>query len=856
MTVTKSNLLSKNEIDDFNMTSSFRRCGKCGNNCLLTINKFSTDEEFISGNRCERGLGIEKAKEEKEPNLYKYKYKRTFEYKPLSENEAKRGVIGIPRVLNMYENYPFWFTLLTNLGFSVKLSTASSKKLYESGIETIPSESACYPAKLVHGHIMWLINKGIKTIFYPCISYEKREFEDAQNHYNCPMVTSYPEVIKNNVDELKIRNINFIQPFLSLDDDKKLAKRIVDEFKVYNVTLDEAKKAVELASLERENYKKDIQNKGKEVIEYLRKTNKKGIVLCGRPYHIDPEINHGIPDIITSFGMAVLTEDSISHLSVLKDKLRVVDQWMYHSRLYRAATFVADEPCLEIIQLNSFGCGLDAVTTDQVNDIISSRGKIYTVLKIDEGNNLGAARIRIRSLKAAIEERERKNYKPIIEKIEYKNPVFTKEMRKKHTILAPQMSPIHFNLIETATRASGYNLEVLPSMDMKAVDEGLKYVNNDACYPSIIVVGQIIEALKSGKYDVNNTSVIITQTGGGCRATNYVGFLKMGLKHAGFEQVPVISLNAVGLEKQPGFKITPRLVNRALMALVYGDLFMRVLYRIRPYEKIKGSANSLYEKWNKEAKENIKSGSKREFNRNVKEIIREFDNLELLNIKKPRVGVVGEILVKFHPTANNDIVGTLEREGAEAVVPDLLDFFFYSALDSEFKYKYLAKSRMDKNINAIAIEYMESYRKVMKKELKKSNRFSGPKHIKELASMASPILSLGNQTGEGWFLTAEMIELIESGASNIVCLQPFACLPNHVTGKGMIKTLKEKYPSSNIVAIDYDPGASNVNQLNRIKLMLSVAFKNLENEQINSKDIEIKNEQIELDDSILTTNNA
>ena len=826
----KSSLLPRHKIDEFEMESSFKRCGKCGNNCLLTINKFSTDEEFISGNRCERGLGIDKPKEDKLPNLYDYKNKRTFNYKPLKEEDAKRGVIGIPRVLNMYENYPFWFTLLTSLGFSVKLSAPSSKQIYELGIETIPSESACYPAKLAHGHVINLINRGIKNIFYPCISYEKNEFKDAQNNYNCPMVISYPEAIKNNMDELKSNNINFMEPFLSLNDDKELANRLVDEFKMFNVTLNEAKIAVNKASIEREAYKKDIQQKGEEVIDYLRKNNKKGIVLSGRPYHIDPEINHGIPDIISSFDMAVLTEDSVSHLGILKDKLRVVDQWMYHSRLYRAAAFVADEACVDIIQLNSFGCGLDAVTTDQVNEIISSTGKIYTVLKIDEGNNLGAAKIRIRSLKAAMDERERKNYKPVEEKIVYKNPVFTPEMRKTHTILCPQMSPIHFDLVEIAARAAGYNIDVLPSMDMKAVDEGLKYVNNDACYPSIIVVGQMIEALKSGKYDVNNTSVIMSQTGGGCRATNYIGFLKMALKQAGFEQVPVISLNAVGLEEQPGFKITAKLLHKAIMALVYGDLFMRLLYRTRPYEKVKGSSNELHKKWNERAKSNLINGSKREFNKNIKEIINDFDNLPLLNIKKPKVGVVGEILVKFHPTANNDIVGILENEGAEAVVPDLLDFFFYSALDADFKAKFLAGSKMSKNLCNMAIMYMETYRKTMKKYLEKSNRFHKPKHIRELANMASPVLSLGNQTGEGWFLTAEMIELIESGASNIACLQPFACLPNHVTGKGMIKTLKERYPKSNIVAIDYDPGASNVNQLNRIKLMLSVAFKNLEEE--------------------------
>ncbi|OSA90417.1 UNVERIFIED_ORG: 2-hydroxyglutaryl-CoA dehydratase [Clostridium botulinum] len=833
----KSRILSKDKIDSFNMTSVFKRCGKCGNNCLLTVNKFSTDEEFISGNRCERALGVDKTKNDI-PNLYKYKYKRTFNYIPLKENEAKRGVIGIPRVLNMYENYPFWFKILTSLGFSVKLSPSSSKNIYEKGIETIPSESACYPAKLVHGHVMSLINSGVKTIFYPCIPYEKKEFGDSNNHYNCPMVTSYPEVIKNNVDELKNKNIKYISPFFSLDDEKELAKRIVHEFKEYNVTLKEAECAINLGVKEREAYKKDIQNKGEEILRYLEENNKYGIVLCGRPYHIDPEINHGIPDVINSYGMAVLTEDSVSHLGNLKNKLRVVDQWTYHSRLYRAAQVVAENDNLEIIQLNSFGCGLDAVTSDQVSEIISSKGKIYTLLKIDEGNNLGAAKIRIRSLKAAIEERVRKSYIPIEEKIEYNNPIFTKEMRKNHTILVPQMSPIHFKLIQEAARSSGYNVEVLPSIDAKAIDEGLKYVNNDACYPSIIVIGQMINALKSGKYDLNNTSVIISQTGGGCRATNYIGFLKMALKHAGFENIPVISLNAVGLEKQPGFKVNLKFLNKSLMALIYGDLFMRTLYRTRPYEKENGSANALYEKFNKKAEENIKTGSKKEFERNIKEIIEAFDKLPLLDIKKPRVGVVGEILVKFHPTANNDIVGILEREGAEAVVPDLLDFFLYSAYDDVFKYDYLGGSLKNKFISKFAIAYIERFRKSMKKHLDNSSRFTSPKHITELGNLASPIVSLGNQTGEGWFLTAEMIELIENDAENIVCMQPFACLPNHVTGKGMIKALKEKYPKSNIVAIDYDPGASNVNQLNRIKLMLSVAFKKMDEQIVLCKDIQ------------------
>ncbi|NLK74447.1 MAG: 2-hydroxyacyl-CoA dehydratase [Clostridiales bacterium] len=823
----RTSLLSPAVLEDFKMESSHKRCDKCTNQCLLTVNTFSYGESFVAGNRCDRGIGLDKQDKEKVPNLYDYKYRRTFGYRPLKEEDAYRGTIGIPRALNMFENYPFWFTLFTELGFRVLLSSKTDKKLYEKGLETIPSESACYPAKLVHGHIMDLIEKGVKTIFYPAVVYEKREYEDVINHYNCPIVTSYPELIRNNIDELKEKNIKLIIPFLSLDNEKVLVYRIMDEFKDYNLTFQEVKYAVEAAVREREGYKADMRKKGEEVLASLKKHNKKGIVLCGKPYHVDPGINHGISHLITSLGLAVLTEDSISHMKKLQHRLRVVDQWTYNSRLYRAATLVANEPLLEMIQLNSFGCGLDAVTSDQIAEILSSGGKMYTMLKIDEGDNLGAAKIRIRSLIAAAEDRERRAYQAEKEEISYVTPVFTKAMRKTHTILAPQMAPIHFELVQEAARCSGYQLEVLPAIDREAIDEGLRYVNNDACYPAIIMIGQLIKALKSGKYDLDNTSVIITQSGGGCRATNYMAFLKLGLRQAGFGHIPIISLNVVGLDPQPGFKLSLGMLNRCIMAIVYGDLLTKVLYRTRPYERFAGSSELLYEQWKNKAKENIRNGNRREFSNIIRGIVREFEQLELLNVEKPKVGIVGEILVKYHPTANNDIVSIIEQGGAEAVVPDLMDYFLYSTYNSRFKFKYLAGKKLTMRLCNIASSYINSYRKVVMEELSKSSRFHPPTPIDKLAEMASSVLSLGNQTGEGWLVTAEMLEFIEQGTKNIICVQPLACLPNHVAGKGMFKPVKDLYPEANIVPIDYDPGISNVNQLNRIKLMLSMAFKNI-----------------------------
>ena len=822
----ETTLSKKEDLERFNTEVKLRRCGGCGNNCLLTINQFSDGRQFVSGNRCERGNGGTKVKNDI-PNLYEYKYKRVFNYKALSTDEAVRGTVGIPRVLNMYENYPFWHTFFTKLKFRVVLSDRSSKKVYEKGIETIPSESACYPAKLVHGHIISLMEKNIDFIFYPCIPYEVKEQEGANNCYNCPMVTSYPEVIKNNIDLIREKGIKYMNPFLPYDDKTRLKERLFEEFSGFNIGKNEIEEAVDLAEKEQNAFREDMMQKGEEVLKYLKDTGKRGIVLSGRPYHIDPEINHGIPNVISEFNMAVLTEDSISHLAHVDRPLRVVDQWMYHSRLYAAASLVAKSDNLELIQLNSFGCGLDAVTTDQVQEILERYEKIYTVLKIDEGNNLGAIKIRIRSLKAAVEERDRNSFKATIKPMPKGRIIFTPEMRKKHTILSPQMSPIHFDILKEAINCCGYNLEVLPSVDKEAVEEGLKYVNNDACYPSIIVVGQFIHALKSGKYDLNNTSIVISQTGGGCRATNYIGFLRKALKEAGFENIPVISANFAGMESNPGIKYSFGIARRSMMALVFGDLFMNVLYRVRPYEKVKGSANELYNKWNEKVKDAIRKNNGSLYKKYIWEIVRDFDNLPITDVKKPRVGLVGEILVKFHPVANNNIVDIIEREGAEAVMPGLIGFILYCAYDNYFKYTHLSGSHKAKVISGIVIKYIEHYMKESNKALNESKRFEAPRNVYDLAKGASPIVSLGNQTGEGWLLTGEMVELIETGVPNIVCMQPFGCLPNHVTGKGMMKELKRRNKDANIVAIDYDPGASEVNQINRIKLMLSVAFKNL-----------------------------
>lgn len=979
VTHTASNIISGEDLDHLSMTSERDVCKLCQNHCKLTITTFQDGSRYVTGNRCERG-GDSKKQRSDRPNLYDYKYKRCFAYRRLTDKKATRGEIGIPRVLNMYENYPFWFTLLTSLGFKVMISGRSSHELFETGIESIASENICYPAKLVHGHVKWLLNKGIKTIFYPCVSYEENLVPDTDNHYNCPVVANYPVVIGANMPELREEGVRYMRPYFNMANHELMIDRIVEEFAWADVTREEAKTAVKAAYAENEVFKHDVQMEGLKALAYMKEHNCRGIVLAGRPYHIDPEVNHGIPETICALGMVVLSEDSICELQpgqklalseflaegeedprkknangfrhvgdrkVTKMPLRVTNQWAYHSRLYAAANFVASYPGLELVQLNSFGCGLDAITTDQVSEILADKADVYTMLKIDEVSNLGAAKIRLRSLKAAVEERERNHKRAVAASMPTKqdqpgnadavadakakldevkaqlkaaeaelkaaetaaikqagqggfrktgsaaptpgrqimldtvmkaNPKLTEAVKaasrraaengigesregkktahnsatmskyanripfgkdmKDYTIVAPQMSPIHFSLVESVIRSGGYKFDILKHASRDDVEIGLKYVNNDACYPAIMVIGQLVNAILEGKYDPDTTALAITQTGGMCRATNYFGLIRKALVDAGYPQIPVIAISTQGIEDNPGFKATPSLLHRAVKALVIGDLLMKCLYRVRPYEVTAGSADKLYETWDVIVRETLEhhgfSKTARKFigkgylpyQELVKEIVRSFDKLPLKDEpRKVRVGVVGEILVKYQPDANNHVVDVIESQDCEAVVPGIMEFMTTRPYIADWNEHYLGMGG-SKLGYALMRKGLDLYLNPVRKAIGLANgKFSQDLPMPELVKKAGEVTSVGVQAGEGWLLTAEILELIESGCPNVICAQPFACLPNHVTGRGMFGKIRRLHPEANIVSIDYDPGASEANQLNRIKLMISAAKK-------------------------------
>lgn len=817
----ETTLVNAKEIQAIKVKNTTARCGKCSNNCMLTINHFGNGKRFIAGNRCDEPLGTI-GKQEDLPNLYQYKYERLFAYEPLQVEAAKRGTMGIPRVLNMYENYPFWFTFFTNLGFSVVLSSESSKKLYEKGLESIVSETACYPAKLVHGHIEDLCEKQVEHIFYPSITYEKQEREGASNSFNCPVVTSYPEVIKNNVEAMTEGKINFLHPFLPWRNKKKLMKRLAEELQTMGITKSEVAQSVEKAWQEQEAFKLDIQKMGEQTLNEIAQKGIKGIVLAGRPYHIDPEINHGIPGLINSLGMAVFTEDALSHLGQGAKVMSVVDQWAYHSRLYASAQAIAERKDMELVQLTSFGCGLDSITTDQVQEILQGEGKTYTNIKIDEGSNLGAARIRLRSLKAAIDARSKRTVvkaNRVKVKIKpYSNP------GKKRTIIVPEFSPIHFEILRGLLSHHGYDI-VLLSNEENIIDAGLKYLHNDMCYPAMVVIGQIIDALQSGKYDLESTSVLLAQTEGQCRFTNYVKVLEKALKDANLEEIPVLSISLAGVKKENGLEgLTPEILTKAVAGVIYGDLLTKAVYRVRPYEQVKGSADALRDEWIRKCQASFTEPLKKVYKKMIYEIIADFEKLPRTQGVKPKVGLVGELLVKLNPIANNHIVDMLESEGVEVVSNDLLTLLLSSAYNQSFNYQKLDGKLTSHLKGKVMIHVIEKYQKVYIEALKTSEIFYASETIHELAERASKVISIGNQSGEGWKLPGEIMELASWDVNHIVCMQPFGCLPAHVNARGTIKTLKKHCEGLCIVPIEYDPGSSEVNQVNRIKLMLASAF--------------------------------
>ena len=799
------------------------KCHGCENNCRVVMLTFSNGNRFYTGNRCERHFTNASGTKKRGRNLVAEKLQLLFD-RPQKTSHSPILTYGIPRCLNMYENYPFWATFLEECGFKVILSSPSSMKLFEKAASTVMSDNICFPAKLSHSHIYDLAEQKVNRIFYPIVVYEQDEFPDAVNSFNCPVVTGYPDVLKSSMDPYKKYGISIDSPAVSFQDISLLKRQLHLFFKKFGLNLKAISYAVEKGLATHRNLKKTLINRADKLIKEAKKEARMVVVLAGRPYHIDPLINHGISDFLVDMGVDVITEDAIpyEHGNSLSG-INVLTQWIYTNRLYAAAKWVQKEDNTQLIQLTSFGCGPDAVSCDEVRDILREKGKIYTLIKMDEISNLGAVRIRLRSMLEAVKERRetagriqnicRKPYR-----------VFTDKDRKR-TLIAPYFSPFYSMLIPAAFRPLGYKVDVLPPQDSESIELGLKNINNDICYPAVLIAGDIIKAFKSGKYDPENTSVILTQTGGQCRASCYVSLIQKALSAASLADVPVVAISFEDINPQPGFIIDKKeLVKRMGLGVIFTDPLSRMYLSSLAREKEKGGSKALHEKYLKKMEWGIETSDYGYLLEVLGEAVDDFNSISVTDRPVPVIGVVGEIFVKYNFFANGNIIEWLAGEGVEVVLPTLQGFFTQSFINENFDRKAFFKHSFIQSLKTRLTEiYLNFHLSQIDRIMQNFCFYRRPFNLKKLAEITEEVVSLANQYGEGWLLTADMIGMLENGINNIVCLQPFGCISNHITGKGLERKLKEMYPSFNLLALDMDAGASEINIINRLQFMAMAA---------------------------------
>ena len=764
---------------------------------------------------------------------------------------ATRGTIGIPRVLNMFEHYPFWHSLLTHLGFSVELSPLSSKEIASLGSQTIPSQSLCFPAKLTHGHLCYLAEHGIKRIFLPCVPREssKERFVEGDDSYACPVVGGYPEALKLNLKST-YPDLELFTPYVALENDGSIiaALQEIDP----SLKKRAIKRAIELARTDLAQYHKQVTKHAQQEILRARSENLPLIVLTGHPYHLDPLINHGIPALIASMGTVIVSEDAVAPMIQSHLKLDVVNQWAFHSRLYRAAQYVLEHEEAELVHLVSFGCGIDAITSEQVKKLLEHEHRLYTMLKIDEGDTLGAAKIRLRSLLCACADKRRhaQNSSAALattaiahqtttapstkaqstnnesRTVQSLGEALSQDTLKNRVLYMPQMAPIHFPIIASALADEGYQIKLLEEVSPHAIELGLKHINNDACYPAIVAIGQLLEPITQHQIDHQHSALLLAQTCGPCRATNYPALLKWALDDIHAQDIPVVTFQGSDLkDEKVHLKLGLSGLKRLIIALLYGDLLQALYLHCHTYEQVPGTALKLVEQYQQELKGKDLT-SKKVFSARVQQIVADFEQIPLRAERRPKVGIVGEILLKYHPTANNDLVEHIIAEGGEPVLGDITAFVLYCLHDVVYQAEHLGASKVKAFVSNLTLQHFEGYRQIIIKALT-GTKFLNLPTFEELLTAGQKLVSLGQQAGEGWLLTAEMVDFIEHGVSNILCVQPFACLPNHVTGKGMMRPLRELYPEANTCAIDFEAGSAQSNVLNRIKLFITQAKDNL-----------------------------
>ncbi len=819
-------------LDDLASVGDYQKriinCRGCENQCTITKLTFPNTNIFYTGNRCERIFSNHGKKVEPGANMYARANELLFE-RPTQTAAAPRLTIGIPRALNFFENYPFWNTLFVESGIRVRLSDQSKHALFEKGAGTVMSENICFPAKLLHGHIFNLLDAGVDRIFYPMVFYEKSEFADAINCYNCPIVSGYPDVVRSAIDPQGKYGVPFDQPAVTFQDTKLLKKTCRDYLSELGVDRSTFERAFKLALEAQDEYKQELRQLGAEIIERAKAEKRLAVILAGRPYHVDPLINHKIPEILADMGVDVLTVDSIpwKEGQSLENQM-VLTQWAYLNRIFHAARWTGKQKGVELAQLNSFGCGPDAFALDEVKGVLSEYGKNHTVLRIDEITSTGSARLRLRSMLEAFNEKN-----DPLQDDEPQHIVARKTTRlyrktdHDKVIIVPEFSRFCTPPIIRPGYDMGYHIEVLPSPDNESVQVGLKYTNNEICYPGIIVIGDAIKALQSGVYDPDQVIVGSWETGGQCRASNISCLMKKALVSAGYEHIPVVTLSTrlKSFNPQPEFKFNLiEYLYKALLGMVYSDGISALYHATAVRERTRGDADALADKYMIPFESGAVPLARAPIIQKLREAVTEFNSLSVDRERRPQVGIVGEIYVKYNTFVNNNLVQWLMDQDVEVVLPPLLSFFTGSFVG--LKAGVQARIRRPELLHILASLGKRLVRSVIHEAdaaLRDFSFYRPHKDDDETARTAQSIVHLTHQYGEGWLLSGEIGEYVKEGVQNVICLQPFGCIANHVIAKGVAQRLQERYQDLNLLYLDLDAGISEVNYFNRLHFFLEQA---------------------------------
>lgn len=792
------------------------QCRGCENQCYVHKYSFHNANTYYSGNKCEKVFSNQGEQRAKGRNLSVEKYSYLFDR--TSKVTGQPLVMGVPRVLNLYENYPFWHALFEACGIRTVLSDPSTFANYEAGVHSVMSDNICFPAKLVHSHIYDLIGKGVDRIFFPYVVFEKKEGGKTANSYNCPIVSGYSEVIKSAINP----DIPVDAPVINFKEESALLKGCGEYLATLGIDKTTIKKAVKTALRAQEKFETDLRTLNREVFESAKTEKKLTILLAGRPYHTDPLVQHKLSDMISDMGVTVLTEDIVRNdESIGIREAHLVSQWSYINRILRAAQWAAEQGDeVHFVQMTSFGCGPDAFLLDEVKSILNRHGKALTLLKIDDVNNIGSIRLRVRSVVESLKfshNRKRREKQPFITTKVYQ------PADRKRKILAPFFTEYISPLIPPLLRLAGYDCESLPESDNESIEYGLKYANNEVCYPATLIVGDIVKALDSGKYDLDNTAVAITQTGGQCRASNYIALLKKGIADAGYPQVPVVSL-AMGnglINEQKGFTINwLKILPTTLAAIMYSDTISKFYHASVVRESEKGAARKLRDYYLEAVQPLILKNDPATIYELIGTAARDFNAALGPEAHFAKVGIVGEIYLKFNGFAHKNVADWLIGNRIEVMAPTLSTFFFQSFVNRQVREKTHLQKR---TIPPVIMDWAYSY---IRNKVKKVNRiasefryFTPFPDVFEEAEHGKEVITLSAQFGEGWMLPAEIVSFAKQGVNNVVSLQPFGCIANHIVSKGVEKRIKTLYPQMNLLSLDFDSGVSDVNVENRLHLL-------------------------------------